>query len=135
MSLGHIAFSCDILPCYRGYQEWHLEIDILYAINLKDCLWLKNLPLLIPTNDVSEEMKSLPKSQTDRIHYMSPGPERAKMRSKTYTGIAEAMANQWSQFVVNKKQRSIFKFVECNKETMKRFAESLDKPGAKIYKF
>lgn len=90
------------------------------------CLWLNNLPLLIPTNDVREEMKSLPKSQTDRIHYMSPGPERAKMRSKTFPGFAKAMASQWSQFVINKK-RSIFNFTEWNDQTRKQFLESLNK--------
>lgn len=66
-------------------------------------LWLKNLPLLIPTNDVSEEMKSLPKSQTDKIHYMSPGPERAKLRSKTYSGVAKAIAQQWSKYIIKLK--------------------------------
>jgi len=59
------------------------------------CLWLKNLPCLVPTNDVSEEMKTLPKSVTERIHRMPPGPDRWKERSRTYQGIADAMAEQW----------------------------------------
>jgi len=59
------------------------------------CLWLKGLPKLVPTNDVSEEMKTLPKSVTDRIHRMPPGPDRWKERSRTYQGIADAMAEQW----------------------------------------
>ena len=59
------------------------------------CLWLKGLPPLVPTNDVKAEMMALPKSQRTRIHYCSPGPERAKIRSKTFPGIARAMAQQW----------------------------------------
>lgn len=59
------------------------------------CLWLKGLPKLTPTNDVSEDMKTLPKSVTERIHRMPPGPDRWKERSRTYQGIADAMAEQW----------------------------------------
>jgi len=51
------------------------------------CLWLKNLPKLVPT-DVVE-------GRSDRIHKMPPGPNRWKERSRTYQGIANAMAEQW----------------------------------------
>lgn len=51
------------------------------------CLWLKNLPLLQPTKIVT--------GREARIHNMSPGPDRWKERSKTYQGIADAMAAQW----------------------------------------
>jgi site-specific DNA-cytosine methylase len=51
------------------------------------CLWLKELPKLVPTNIVS--------GRDARIHRMPPSPNRWKERSKTYQGIAEAMANQW----------------------------------------
>jgi hypothetical protein len=50
-------------------------------------LWLKNLPLLKPTNIVE--------GREQRIWKMSPGKERSKLRSKTYPGIAKAMAEQW----------------------------------------
>lgn len=59
------------------------------------CLWLKNLPLLKPTNDVRHVMESLPKKERNRVHYASPGPDRWKKRSVTFQGIAEAMAAQW----------------------------------------
>lgn len=59
------------------------------------CLWLFNLPLLKETNNVKQQMLLLPAKERNRIHYMSPGPERAKLRSKTFQGIAEAMADQW----------------------------------------
>jgi hypothetical protein len=51
------------------------------------CLWLKNLPLLQPTNIVD--------GRDARIHKMPPGPDRARERSATYAGIAQAMAQQW----------------------------------------
>lgn len=51
------------------------------------CLWLKNLPKLIPTNIVE--------GRTARVHHASPGPERWKERSRTLPGIATAMAEQW----------------------------------------
>jgi site-specific DNA-cytosine methylase len=51
------------------------------------CLWLKNLPLLKPTNIVE--------GRTARIHREPPGPDRWKNRSRTFNGIAEAMANTW----------------------------------------
>ena len=53
----------------------------------KTCLWLKNLLLLKPTNIVP--------GRENRIHNMSPGINRSKNRSRTYFGIAEAMALQW----------------------------------------
>ena len=51
------------------------------------CLWLKGLPLLVPTNVVD--------GREPRVHYMSPGPNRWKERSRTYEGVAQAMAQQW----------------------------------------
>ena len=51
------------------------------------CLWLKGLPLLIPTQIVE--------GREQRCWKMAPGPDRAKKRSKTYPGIAKAMAEQW----------------------------------------
>jgi len=51
------------------------------------CLWLKNLPHLVPTNIVA--------GRDDRIHKMPPSPDRWKLRSTTYQGIADAMAEQW----------------------------------------
>jgi hypothetical protein len=59
------------------------------------CLWLKGLPKLYETENVKEEMLKLPKNVQQRLHYLPPGPERAKLRSKTFKGIAEAMASQW----------------------------------------
>jgi len=51
------------------------------------CLWLKNLPRLVPTNIVD--------GREARVHRMPPGPNRWKLRSVTFAGIAQAMADQW----------------------------------------
>jgi hypothetical protein len=51
------------------------------------CLWLKNLPKLTPTNIVE--------GREARVHKMPPSPDRWKERSRTYQGIADAMAAQW----------------------------------------
>jgi len=55
------------------------------------CLWLNKLPLLQPTNVVS--------GREQRIWKMGPSKDRAKLRSKTYEGIADAMAKQWGPLV------------------------------------
>ena len=59
------------------------------------CLWLKGLPELQPTNNVKEEMRKLPKNKRERLHYLPPSKDRWKLRSTTYQGIADAMADQW----------------------------------------
>ena len=51
------------------------------------CLWLKNLPCLRPTSIVSGRLA--------RVHHMPPSPTRGKERSRTFLGVAEAMAQQW----------------------------------------
>lgn len=63
------------------------------------CLWLKGLPPLQPTNIVEPDIIKHPSGKTDsRLHYETfklPAKERSKMRSKTFEGIAKAMAEQW----------------------------------------
>lgn len=58
-------------------------------------LWLVNLPPLIATDDVRGAMANLPRSQTERVWRMPPGPDRQKERARFPLGIAEAMASQW----------------------------------------
>ena len=55
------------------------------------CLWLKNLPKLIPSNIVH--------GRDNRIWRMPPSPERWRERSRTYSGIATAMADQWGHAI------------------------------------
>ena len=53
------------------------------------CLWLKNLPKLVPTNIVD--------GREQRVFRTPPSPERWKIRSRTFQGIAKAMASQWGK--------------------------------------
>jgi site-specific DNA-cytosine methylase len=57
------------------------------------CLWLQNLPPLVPTNVVE--------GREARVHRMPPGPDRWKERSRTFTGIAAAMAAQWGDLLID----------------------------------
>lgn len=190
-SLGHEAFSCDILPCSGGHPEWHLQQDVTDllkqkwdmivafppctyltvtgnrwfniekygekaiqrykdredAINFfmmfanadcdhiaienpvgimssvwrkpdqivnpfqfgdpyekKTCLWLKGLPLLTPTNVVEPEPRKVFESGKSMAGWYAdawklPKEERARLRSKTFPGIADAMTGQWSGFI------------------------------------
>lgn len=64
-------------------QPWQFGYGETKAI----CWWLKNLPLLQPTNIVD--------GRKPRVHHEPPSPERWKNRSRWYIGIADAMAEQW----------------------------------------
>jgi len=60
------------------------------------CLWLKGLPKLSPTHmkgDLFAEPE--PEGREQRLHKLPPSPDRWKERSRTFTGIASAMAQQW----------------------------------------
>lgn len=82
--IGGVKQSQIIQPWMFGHMEQKAT-----------CLWLDNLPLLQPTNNVKEEMMKLPKNQRERLHYLPPSADRWKIRSTTYQGIADAMAAQW----------------------------------------
>ena len=72
------------------YEFGHME-------QKKTGLFLHNIEPLKPTNNVYADMMKLPKKVRERIHYLPPSPDRWKIRSTTYKGIAQAMANQWSK--------------------------------------
>lgn len=82
-------------------QPWQFGEDASKAT----CLWLKNLPLLIPTNIILKERykNQTPSGQNN----LPPSHDRWKKRSKTYLGIADAMADQWdiSKFNANRDKR------------------------------
>lgn len=65
----------------QPYEHGHGEIK-------KTGLWLTNLPKLLPSNEVA--------GRETKIHMMTPSPTRKNDRSRTYQGIADAMAEQWS---------------------------------------
>jgi site-specific DNA-cytosine methylase len=75
--------SSKIRPSSQCFQPWQFG----HPEKKKTCLWLKNLPLLEPT-EISLERKS-------SIMSIPAGPDRGHKRSVTFEGIAKAMADQW----------------------------------------
>jgi hypothetical protein len=75
--------SSRIRPADQTIQPWQFG----HGEQKATCLWLKNLPPLVPTNIVP--------GREQRIWKMGPSPDRWKERSKTFPGIAAAMAAQW----------------------------------------
>ena len=75
-------------------QPWHFGDDA----SKKTCLWLKNLPLLRETNRLPGNNLTRRANQTaSGQNKLGPSPDRQKIRSKTYQGIADAMAAQWGK--------------------------------------
>jgi hypothetical protein len=64
------------------------------------CLWLKNLPMLEPTNKLGKPAIGYWENQTaSGQNRLGPSVDRAKLRSRTYEGVAEAMATQWTKLL------------------------------------
>ena len=59
----------------------------------KTGLWLKGLPKLVPTDMV--DISKVPEKELNKLYYLAPSPTRAIERSKTFHGVAQAMAQQW----------------------------------------
>jgi hypothetical protein len=72
---------------YREFDQSVQPWQFGHGETKRTCFWLKNLPPLRPTNIVE--------GREQRVHLMPPGPLRWKERSRFYTGIAKAMADQW----------------------------------------
>lgn len=75
---------------YRTPDQYLQPWQFGHGETKKTCIWFKGLPKLQPTNIVE--------GRESRIHKMSPGINRARERSKTYTGIAQAIAMQHKGF-------------------------------------
>jgi hypothetical protein len=83
--------DCIIHPWQFGHPE-----------SKTTCLWLKNLPALTPTNVLQKPASGRWENQcaNGSQNKLGPSKDRWKLRSKTYRGIAEAMANQWSSLPI-----------------------------------
>ena len=77
------VISTAITPPHQIIQPWWFG----HGETKATCLWLKNLPPLKPTQVVD--------GREAKVHRMPPGPDRWKERSRTYQGVADAMATQW----------------------------------------
>lgn len=78
-----------------------------HAEQKKTGLWLKGLPKLIPTDVI--DVSNLPDNQRQRLHYLPPSKDRWKIRSTTFQGIADAMADQWGNLRQETLQTNLFK--------------------------
>jgi hypothetical protein len=103
--IGHVAIENPIMHGHaqklvggtatQYVQPFHFGVKESKQTGLR----LHNLPPLQITDDVETEMRKLPKRVWNRIHYMSPGPERERERSRTFPAIAQAMADQWGPYI------------------------------------
>lgn len=98
----HVAVEnpvCVMSSRYRKPDQIINPFQFGHAEQKKTCLWLKSLPKLVETNNVYEYMMTLPIKDRTRIHWL--GSNKSKERSKTYPGIADAMAKQWGKFLIS----------------------------------
>ena len=84
---------CIMSTRYRKPDQIINPFQFGHPEQKKTCLWLKNLPKLKETSNVYEYMMTLPIKERTRIHWL--GSNKSKERSKTFPGIAKAMAEQW----------------------------------------
>jgi hypothetical protein len=89
--LGHPRRLFNIPEPTQIIQPWQFG----HGETKATCLWLKGLPPLVPTNIVE--------GREQRVFRMAPGPDRKKDRSRTYEGIAAAMADQWGMAIAQRK--------------------------------
>jgi hypothetical protein len=91
--IGHLSTAWQkphqvVQPFLFGHPEWK-----------STCLWLKNLPPLHPTHCVEPDGTvgggKKPGRISSRLHRLPPGPDRQRERSRTFQGVADAMAAQW----------------------------------------
>lgn len=80
--------GCKYDQIIQPYQFGHPE-------KKKTCLWLRGVEPLRETNNVKEEMLTLPRKLQNKVHFAGPGKNRSAIRAKSYPGIAKAMAEQW----------------------------------------
>lgn len=97
--LAKVAFENPVMHGWTGIrpadqfvQPWWFGDEAFKATGL----WLRGLPKLVATNKLTPPTKGTPEyKKWSAIHNASPGPQRAVERSRTFPGIAEAMASQW----------------------------------------
>ena len=88
---------CIMSTRYRKPDQIINPFQFGHPEQKKTCLWLKGLPKLKETNNVYDYMMTLPVKERTRIHWL--GSNKSKERSKTYEGIAKAMADQWGDYL------------------------------------
>lgn len=100
--IEQIAIENPIGVLTKRWREWTQIVQpwqFGHRTIKPTCLWLKNLPKLYPTHVIApprpQDMTVDDRREWFAVHYAAPGENRARDRSATFTGIAEAMAAQW----------------------------------------
>ncbi|MCP5016926.1 MAG: hypothetical protein GY938_16910 [Ketobacter sp.] len=100
--IKHICIENPVPHSYANLPSYTQIIEPYehgHEVTKKTCLWLKNLPLLSPTNIVDRGARYIGKdgkSNGAAWYQLAPSADRWKIRSRTFEGIAQAMSNQWT---------------------------------------
>jgi len=108
-SADHVAMENPvgvISSLWRPPDQYIQPWQFGHGETKKTGLWLHNLPKLQPTNIVS--------GRQERVWRMGPSPERAKERARFYTGIADAMAEQWGSYEILSRKNTEHKQIQIN---------------------
>jgi hypothetical protein len=95
-AVGYIGMYDQL---FQPYNFGHKEMKAT-------CLWLKGLPHLRYTSDLQRPKTEQERKEWSKVHRMAPGPDRERLRSVTYTGVAKAMAEQWSEYILNRQLKT-----------------------------
>lgn len=89
-------------PFAQSIQPWQFGTDENGPDNVKKrtCLWLRGLPALTPTGTLDGT------TARPEIHHATPGPDRKRLRSRFFPGLARAMAEQWGGYAIDQIRRT-----------------------------
>ena len=90
-----IPHKYAVMRIGRKYDQLVQPYHFGHKESKATCFWLKGLDPLVHTTNLKAETMALPYKERNRLHYLPPSPDRWKIRSTTYQGIADAMAQQW----------------------------------------
>ena len=90
-----IPHKYAVMRIGRKYDQLVQPYHFGHKESKATCFWLKGLDPLAYTTNLKAETMALPYKERNRLHYLPPSPDRWKIRSTTYQGIADAMAQQW----------------------------------------
>lgn len=100
--IPHICIENPVMHKYArrliGFKQTQIVQPWMFGHTQKKAtgLFLKNLPCLVETDNVKVQTDALPMREQQKIFYEAPGENRWKNRSRTFQGIAAAMATQWT---------------------------------------
>jgi hypothetical protein len=104
----HIAIENPVSimsTVWRKPDQYIQPFEYGHPESKKTCLWLTNLPRLKPTKILDLPERGYWDNQTPSgRNNLPPSPDRARLRSKTYQGVADAMAEQWGEYLIRERK-------------------------------